>query len=111
MRYAALCVLLFVALAADARQLMLFCQTRDGCEPPATMTYSESIPPFDGPARFGGVVKTAGNVQWLYLKVGESSRACTPAERGTPGLALGCAAGVGAPLYVLTPFRFVEVPD
>ena len=85
------------------------CSPRNPCTPPQTWR-SLSPPPFDAPVRFGGNTKIAGETYWLWLKDGESTTACTAAQRAERGAyGRACARAVGDPLYMTQPFASATV--
>lgn len=99
-----------VAMASAAPcPSMLDCGVRDKCLPPATFRNTCAQPPFDAPVRFGGEVRLAGPngvVYWQWMKAGDASRPCTPAQAGDrSSYQFACAAKLGEPLYVTRRFK------
>lgn len=83
--------------AAGPREVV--CVPGPKCVPPATYL-SILGPPFDAPVRFGSLISTNGQQQWLWIRNGNPSRSCTPeqiADKGSDGY--GCQVPLGAPLF------------
>jgi hypothetical protein len=89
-----------------AEQKLVHCLPREECEPPPTFAFAHSVPPFDARVSFGGEEKRQNEIYWRWIKDGEPSRPCTPAE-AAEGFSFGyaCRVRVGEVLYVTQRFR------
>lgn len=78
------------------------------CTPPATLQLPTAPVPFDAPTRFGYPSRRGNEATHVWLKAGEPSRPCTPAEaKNGSAYRVACAAKIGDPFYELGQVRAV----